>query len=100
MSFKNSVWNLASEPIAGRLRDDAQLNVIQNSKSMIYHEPTQTTALIMDVWIVDPVPSFPETHEEDRYVRYTTETEVLQDFAVDLDQEGWIWYDELSSEEL
>ncbi len=98
--FENSVWNLTGDPIANRLRDDEELKIIQNKKSMIYHEPSKTTALIMDVWVVDPVPDNIETLEEDRYVRYTTETEVLQDFAVDLDEEGWLWYDELTPEEL
>ena len=96
---KNSIWNVTTEPISQRLRNDDQLRLIQNNKSMIYHEPTETTALIMDVWIVDPIPEHAETQEEDRYVRYTTESAVKEDFSVDLDDEGWLWYDELSPEE-
>jgi len=97
--YKNNVWNVIHDPIANRLRDDDQLKLIQNNKSMIYHEPTETTALIMDVWIVDPMPDHSETQEEDRYVRYTTEFAVKEDFAVDLDDEGWLWYDEITPEE-
>ena len=99
MVFNNCVWNVVSDPIAQRLRDDDELKLVQNSKSMIYHEPTKRTALIMDVWVVDPVPGELATEEEDRYVRYTTEHEILQDFAVDLDDEGWLWYEELTMEE-
>ncbi len=100
MKSQNSVWNLTEDPIANRLRNNEELHLVQNSKSMIYHEPTQTTALIMDVWIVDPVPDCLETLEEDRYVRYTTEFAVKEDFAVDLDDEGWLWYDEMKQEEV
>jgi len=67
---------------------------------MMYHEPTKMTALIMDVWVVDPVPGEDDTIEEDRYVRYTTENEVKSDYAVDLDDEGWVWYDEITPEQL
>ena len=52
----------------------------------------------MDVWIVDPVPGEDATLEEDRYVRYATDSEILTDFAVDLDDEGWIWHEELAQE--
>ena len=97
---KNSVWNCYSEPIATRLRNDDELNVVQNNKTMIYHESTKTTALIMDVWVVDPMPEIIETQLEDRYIRYTTENEIKEDFSVDLDEEGWIWFDELAKEEL
>ena len=69
-----------------------------SNKSMIYHTNTQQTALIMDVWIVDPVEDDPSTIEEDRFVRYTTETSIKEDFAVDLDDEGWLWHDQLTKE--
>ena len=93
-------WNKNEEPISNRLRDDSELELIQNNKSMMYHIPTQQTALIMDVWIVDRVPDDESTWEEDRYVRYTTETSVKEDFAVDLDDEGWLWHDEITKEQL
>ena len=95
--LNNSEWNICSEPIAHRLRDDDQLRIIQNTKTMMYHEPTKTTALIMDIWIVEPDK---DLEEEDRYVRYTTEHGVEEDFSVDLDDEGWLWFDELTSEKL
>ena len=88
-------WNLDDEPISTRLRNNAELMAIQMNKTMMYHEGTQETALIMDVWVVDPIPNIDETKEEDRYVRYVTEKSVMEDFSVDLDQEGWLWYDEL-----
>ena len=94
------MWNLTGDPIANRLRNEEQLQLVQDNHSMIYHEPTKMTALIMDVWVVDPVPGEDDTIEEDRYVRYTTENEVKSDYAVDLDDEGWLWYDELTPEQL
>lgn len=94
------MWNQEMEPIASRLRNDDQLHLIQENHAMIYHEPTKMTALIMDVWVVEPVPGEDDTIEEDRYVRYTTENEVKSDYAVDLDQEGWMWYDEITPEQL
>ena len=94
------IWNLTGDPIASRLRDQEELQSVQENHSMIYHEPTKMTALIMDVWVVDPVPGEDDTIEEDRYVRYTTENEVKSDYAVDLDDEGWLWYDELTPEQL
>ena len=96
----NTIWNSFEDPIATRLRDNNELKIIQNNKTMLYHEPTKTTALVMDVWIVDPVPNCEETNLEDRYIRYTTEDHVKEDFAVDLDEEGWLWFDELTQEEL
>jgi len=93
-------WNVTVDPIANRLRDENELLLIQENHSMIYHEETKRTALIMDVWVVDPVPGENDTIEEDRYVRYTTEHEVRSDYAIDLDEEGWIWHDELKQGEL
>ena len=94
------IWNLTGDPIASRLRNQKELQLVQDNHAMIYHEPTKMTALIMDVWVVDPVPGEDDTIEEDRYVRYTTENEVKSDYAVDLDDEGWLWYDELTPEQL
>ena len=94
-----AIWNLTQDPIASRLRDDQELDIVQNNKSMIYHEESKQTALIMDVWIVDPVPGEDDTLEEDRYVRYTTDSEVKTDYAVDLDDQGWIWHDELQEKQ-
>ena len=88
-------WNALEEPISRRLRNDNELDIISNTKTMIYHEPTKTTALIMDVWIVSPDPNFPETIEEDRYIQYTTEFGIKEEFAIDLDNDGWLWFDEL-----
>ena len=91
-------WNMFDEPIAARLRDDDELNVVQNNKTMLYHEPSGVTALIMDVWKVEPIKEYPESIHEDRYIRYTTEHAIKEDFSVDLDDEGWLWYDEMKQE--
>jgi len=88
-------WNALEEPISNRLRDGLELNIIQNTKTMMYHEPTGATALVMDIWEVPPVKGQPETLQEDRYVRYTTVDTIKEDFSIDLDNEGWLWFDEL-----
>ena len=88
-------WNALEEPISNRLRDGLELNIIQNTKTMIYHEPTGATALVMDIWKVPPIKGQPETLQEDRYVRYTTVDTIQEDFSIDLDNEGWLWFDEL-----
>ncbi|HIJ10619.1 TPA: hypothetical protein HA278_01050 [Candidatus Woesearchaeota archaeon] len=88
-------WNALEEPISNRLRDGLELNIIQNTKTMMYHEPTGVTALVMDIWEVPPVKGQPETLQEDRYVRYTTVDTIKEDFSIDLDNEGWLWFDEL-----
>ena len=94
------IWNLTQNPIADRLRNGEELDIVQNNKSMLYHEESKRTALIMDVWIVEPVPGEDDTIEEDRYVRYATDSEIKSDYAVDLDDYGWIWHDELTQETL
>lgn len=94
------MWNMTGDPIASRLRNQNELQLVQDNHAMIYHEPTKITALIMDVWVVEPIPGEDDTIEEDRYIRYTTENEVKSDYAVDLDDEGWLWYDELTPEQL
>ena len=49
----------------------------------------------MDVWFVEP------TRGDDAYIvvyiyiRYSTSEEIKDDYSVDLDDEGWLWYDEL-----
>ena len=91
-------WNKKEEPISERLRDDTELHLIIENKSMMYHTRTEQTALIMDVWKVDPDRNDYSTLEEDRYIRYTTDTGPKEDFSIDLDDEGWLWYDELSQE--
>ena len=88
-------WNALEEPISSRLRNSDELDLIQNTKTMLYHEPTGKTALVMDIWKVLPVKDQPETIEEDRYVRYTTVDTIDEDFSIDLDNDGWLWFDEL-----
>jgi len=91
-------WNLLEDPISTRLRDNNELNVIQNNKTMMYHEPTGITALVMEIWEVPPLRDQPDTIKEDRYVEYATEFEVKKEFSIDLDEDGWVWFDELSEE--
>ena len=88
-------WNVLEDPISSRLRNNDELNVINNNKTMIYHENTGTTGLILDIWKVPPLKGQPDTIREDRYVEYATESGVNQEFSIDLDEEGWLWLDEL-----
>lgn len=88
-------WNKAQEPISERLRNEDQLNFVQEQKMMMYHQSTGRTALIMDVWCVEPMPGDDSSIEEDRYIRYTTDDSLKEDYSVDLDDEGWLWCDEL-----
>ena len=96
----NRSWNVVLEPISERLRDDEELKIISETNAMIYHQETGTTALIMEVWKVDPIEGSPETKEEDRYVKYASDHFVREDYSVDLDDEGWIWYDCITKEQL
>ena len=88
-------WNRGQEPISERLRDDNQLSFVQEQKMMMYHKDTGRSALIMDVWWVEPVSGDFASIEEDRYIRYTTGDAIKEDYSVDLDDEGWLWCDEL-----
>lgn len=88
-------WNTAQEPISERLRNEEQLNFVQEYKTMMYNKTSGQTALIMDVWCVEPTPGDDASIEEDRYIRYTTSEAIKEDYSVDLDDEGWLWYDEL-----
>ena len=91
-------WNKQQEPISERLRDPDQILAVTNKKTMMYNPRTKQTALIMEVFIVDQDEKSVEngySMEEDRWVEYVTEKGPLEDFSVDLDDEGWIWHDEL-----
>ena len=93
-------WNVVLEPISERLRNDKELNIINETNAMIYHQESRTTALILEVWKVDPLKDSPETEEEDRYVKYASDNFVREDYSVDLDDEGWLWYDCITKEQL
>ena len=88
-------WNALEDPISTRLRDNDELDVIQNNKTMLYHEPSGVTALVMEIWEVPPLKDQPDTIQEDRYIQYATEFEIKEDFSIDLDEDGWLWFDEL-----
>jgi len=91
-------WNKKHEPISERLRDSAELTSVTEKKIMMYNPNTTQTALVMEVFIVDH-----DEHDmadgysvdEDRWVEYVTDDGPMEDFSVDLDDEGWIWHDEL-----
>ena len=91
-------WNQRQEPISERLRDSKEILKVTNKKTMMYNTQTDQTALVMEVFIVDQdEQSIADGYdpEEDRWVEYVTTDGPLEDFSVNLDDEGWIWYDEL-----
>ena len=93
-----TTWNQQLEPISERLRDPDEINIISHTKPMIYNTKTKQTAIISEVFIVEQDENSIElgyTFEEDRFVEYITDEGPKEDFSVDLDDEGWIWHDEL-----
>lgn len=92
------LWNQRHEPISERLRDPDEIINVTDKKTMIYNPNTKQTALVMEVFLVEQDEnSIKEgyTEEEDRWVEYVTNEGPREDFSVDLDDEGWIWHDEL-----
>ena len=93
-------WNERNEPISERLRDPYELQTVLNKKTMMFNPRTKQTALVMEVFLVDQdEKSIKEgyTEDEDRWVEYVTDDGPREDFSVDLDDEGWIWHDELET---
>jgi len=96
-----SPWNEYINPISSRLRDHQQLLNACDQKYMMYNPETGQYALLLDTYVVnsenpvylkdraDPI------YEEDRYVQYLCEEKLCEDFSVGLDDEGWLWVDEL-----
>jgi hypothetical protein len=94
----NYLWNKRHEPISERLRDPDEILNVTNKKTMIYNPNTKQTALVMEVFVVEQDENSIEngyTVDEDRWVEYVTDEGPLEDFSVDLDDEGWLWHDEL-----
>ena len=93
-----AMWNERDEPISERLRDPDQILYVVKNKTMMYNERTKETALISEVFEVHQNEDCEKdgySIDEDRYVEYILETGPAEDFSVDLDDEGWIWHDEL-----
>jgi len=92
-------WNKRIEPISERLRDSDEILEVVKNKTMIYNTRNGDTAIISEVFLVDQDEhSIKEgyTIEEDRWVEYiTASTGPEEQFSVDLDDEGWVWHDEL-----
>jgi len=97
----NYPWNKRHEPISERLRDPDEILNVTNKKTMIYNPNTKQTALVMEVFVVEQDENSIEngyTVDEDRWVEYVTDQGPLEDFSVDLDDEGWLWHDELEAQ--
>ena len=88
-------WNKKEEPISLRLRDNNELSFVVSENPLIYNPRTNETALIVDVFVVEPPDDVDWdgelTEDEDRYVQYVTNEEYRKDWSTDLDDEGWIW---------
>lgn len=86
------IWNKMEEPISTRLRDNEELDNVVNTNPLMYNPRTGQTALVVDVFIVDPIKDpFDAAEEEDRFVNYITDDVYKKDWSVDLDDEGWVW---------
>ena len=89
------IWNKMEEPISMRLRNDEELGFVVDNNPLMYNTRTGQTALVVDVFVVDPIKDpFDAGAEEDRYVNYVANEQYMKDWSVDLDDEGWIWLDE------
>lgn len=94
-------WNNLSEPISDRLRDSDQLEYIIQNRIGIYNPREQRSGIITEVFVVEPENHSDDddyeffSNDEDRWVEYITDLGPTQDFSVDLDDEGWLWLDEL-----
>ena len=88
-------WNIAEDPISARLRDDNEIKLITENKHLMYHKETNQMGLIVEVYIVDEEQDCLENAWEDRYVQYVVNEQYKEDWSIDLDEEGWLWFDEL-----
>tara|TARA_B100000575_G_C23079482_1_gene621871 strand:+ start:1041 stop:1337 length:297 start_codon:yes stop_codon:yes gene_type:complete len=93
-------WNNLQEPISERLRNADEILRVVNEKTMMYNKNSGDTAIISEVFIVDQDEhSIKEgyTIEEDRWVEYITSEGPKENFSVDLDEDNWVWHDELET---
>ena len=88
-------WNKKDEPISERLRDDIQIHYVNNNHTLMYNPRTQETGLILDVFVVDI--ELDTDVDEDRFVEYTVADDLRKDWSVDLDDDGWIWQDQMET---
>ena len=88
-------WNKREEPISERLRDDIQIHYVNNNHTLMYNPRTKETGLILDVFVVDV--ELEEDADEDRFVEYTVADDYRKDWSVDLDDDGWIWQDQMET---
>ena len=88
-------WNKREEPISERLRDDVQIHYVNNNHTLMYNPRTQETGLILDVFVVDI--ELDIDVDEDRFVEYTVADDLRKDWSVDLDDDGWIWQDQMET---
>ena len=93
------MWNTKTEPISERLRNPDEIMKVVHDKTMMYNPSNGDTAIISDVFLVEQDEHSIKggyTIDEDRWVEYITGANgPKEDFSVDLDDEGWLWYDEL-----
>ena len=88
-------WNKRDEPISERLRDDIQIHYVNNNHTLMYNPRTKETGLILDVFVVDI--ELDTDVDEDRFVEYTVADDLRKDWSVDLDDDGWIWQDQMET---
>ena len=97
-------WNKRSEPISERLRDEKQLSILCEMNPGIYNPNTNQSAIISQIYVVDPEShAFDDdfsNYDEDRWIEYVTDDGPREDYSIDLDDEGWLWLDELKQTEI
>lgn len=97
-------WNKRTEPISERLRDEKQLSILCEMNPGIYNPNTKQSAIISQIYVVDPeAHGFEDdfsNYDEDRWIEYVTDDGPREDYSIDLDDEGWLWLDELKQTEI
>lgn len=96
-------WNKKHEPISERLREEKELLNIIKEKTLIWNIDSKKTGMIMEVYEVSQDKGSIEdgySMDEDRWVEYMTTDGIHNNFSVDLDDEGWIWHEELKQQDI
>jgi hypothetical protein len=92
-------WNTRQEPITERLGDPEEILRVVKDKTLMYNKRSGETAIISEVFLVDQDENSIKqgyTIDEDRWVEYITATHgPKEDFAVDHDDDDWVWHDEI-----
>ena len=95
------LWNDRYLPISSRMQDQEELLKILEGNSLIYNPKLNQTAVILEVYIMDDVQDENDIHDltdelENRYVVCLWENQIIKGFSIEIDDDGWIWAEEVS----